>query len=161
MACTQKSTFISGHHFKFWTVENNCWIAHHAETTRFCRCKSHENKWKNISIEMSFSSCTRVKIGSITKAHWLNALIHPYTGLERVEAAQVVVAVAAALFLLQEKNSSGLTISSFFTIHSFLHFYHLFFPRAVRRKSNKICLGRKKWSPGHHFFIFYHSFILS
>ena len=22
-------------------------------------------------------------------------------------------------------------------------------------------LGRKKWSPGHHFFIFYHSFILS
>ena len=61
------------------------------------------------------------------KAHWLNALIHPYIGLERVEAAQVVVAVAAALFL-QKKNGSGLTISSFFTIHSFLHVYHLFLP---------------------------------
>ena len=51
------------------------------------------------------------------KAHWLNALIHPYIGLERVEAAQVVVAVAAALSLPKKK---------WFRTYHFFIFYHSF-----------------------------------
>ena len=53
------------------------------------------------------------------KAHWLNALIHPYIGLERVEAAQVVVAVAAALFL-KKKMVPDLPFLHFLP---FIHFF--------------------------------------